>query len=426
MVSGLSRDQYDGSDRVFYDTIRWSLYSGIRITSGPDKGAVYGWKNLSRTSSNLPSYTYPFIYSEITGYAVTFFSWVYSELKTEESLEAAKLSADWIMRNMDLSSSSSLLVAGRVKEGSFKDKGNLSNQIYAFDNGMMIIGLLNLYKITKDSTILSAAENMTKSLLKYFFNESSSKVITAALLDTNFETVSYGKGKWSTVPGAYHSKLALALLPLYHITNNNLYKRITESLCNFAITFQKPNGRFITNPGSEDVTFLHPHLYACEGLIYVGIIQHNTEHLLSGLKGLAWAVSQIKANGGLPRSTHEQDIEQSDCMAQLLRLLIMSNSDLLRKLLNENDDAVVILDTAIERLYKRLLDFYVSENSDSLGVSTGAMRYQLNLESVCSWCTMFSCQALRLWSQRKINEIKGKEIIGKKESGRIEWLDFYI
>jgi hypothetical protein len=113
-------------------------------------------------------------------------------------------------------------------------------------------------------------------------------------------------------------------------------------------------------------------------------------------------------------------------MAQLLRLLIMSNSDLLRKLLNENDHAVVVLDTAIERLYKRLLDFYVSENSDSLGVSTGAMRYQLNLESVCSWCTMFSCQALRLWSRRKISEIKGKEIIGKKESGRIEWLDFYI
>ena len=144
------------------------------------------------------------------------------------------------------------------------------------------------------------------------------------------------------------------------------------------------------------------------------------------MKGLAWAARQIKANGGLPRSTHEQDIEQSDCMAQLLRLLIMCNSDLLRKLLNKNDDAIIVLDTAIERLYKRLLDFYVSENSDSVGVGTGAMRYHLNLESVCSWCTMFSCQALRLWSQRKINEIKGKEIIGKKESGRIEWLDFYI
>ena len=422
---GLSKDQYEGSNRVFYDTIRWLLYSGIRITSGPDKGAVYGWKNLSR-NSNLSSYTYPFIYSEITGYAVTFFSWIYSELKTEESLEAAKLSAGWLIRNMDLSSSSSLLVAGHVKGDNFKDKGNLSNQIYAFDNGMIIIGLLNLYKITKDSTVLSAAENMTKSLLRYFFNESSSEVITAALLDNNFETVSYGKGKWSTVPGAYHSKLALALLPLYHITNNDLYNRITESLCNFATTFQKPDGRFTTNPGSEDVTFLHPHLYACEGLIYAGITQHNTQHLMSGLKGLAWAVRQIKANGGLPRSTYEQDIEQSDCMAQLLRLLILCNSDLLRKLLNKNDDAVVVIDTAIELLHKRLLDFYVSDEPDSVGAGTGAIRYQLNLESVCSWCTMFSSQALRLWSQRKINEIKGKEVKGKKESESIAWLDFYI
>jgi hypothetical protein len=54
------------------------------------------------------------------------------------------------------------------------------------------------------------------------------------------------------------------------------------------------------------------------------------------------------------------------------------------------------------------------------------MRYQLNLESVCSWCTMFSCQALRLWSQRNINAIKGKEVKGKKESESIDWLDFYI
>jgi hypothetical protein len=409
--------------------MRWLLYSGIQITEGQDKGAVYGWKNLSTGSSSLSSYSYPFIYSEITGYAVTFFSWVYSELKTEESLEAAKLSADWIIRNVLLSSSatSSLLVAGRIKEDNFKDKGNLSNQIYAFDNGMIIIGLLNLYKLTKDSTVLSTAENMTKSLIRYFFDDpSSSKVITAALLDTNFKTVSYGKGKWSTVPGPYHSKLALALLPLYHITNNNLYRETTESLCNFTISLQKPDGRFITNPGSKDLTFLHPHLYACEGLIYVGITLRNTEYFVSGLKGLAWAVKQIKPNGGLPRSTQEQDIEQSDCMAQLLRLLIMCNSDLLSELLNKNDAAALVVDTAIELLYKRLLDFYVSEEPDRVGHSRGAMKYQINIESLCTWCTMFSSQALRLYQRRKNNQTRGKGIKSKKEVEDTVWIDFYV
>jgi hypothetical protein len=423
----LNKDEYSGSDRFFCDTMRWLLYSGIRITKGHDRGAVYGWKNLAGTSSTsssgLSSCPYPFIYSEITGYAVTFFSWVYSEIKTEESLEAAKLSADWIIRNIGLtSSSSSLLVAGRIKNSSFTDKGDLSNQIYAFDNGMIIIGLLNLYKLTKDSTVLSAAENMTKSLIQYFFNgRSSSKVITAALLDANFKTVNYGNGKWSTVPGAYHSKLALALFPLYHMTNNSLYNQIAESLCNFAQTLQKSDGRFMTNPGYKDLTFLHPHLYACEGLIYAGINQRNTGHLMSGLKGLAWAVTQIKPNGGLPRSTYDQGIEQSDCMAQLLRLLIMCNSDLLSTVMNKNNDHPIVVDTAIELLYKRLLDFYVSGEPDTVQAGKGAMRYQLNLESLCTWCTMFSSQALRLCSQRKRKEIKDKK--GVED---ITWIDFYI
>ena len=51
------------SDSVISSNVEWLLKSGIRIKSGEDKGALYGWKNL-----NPPSY--PFVYSEITGYAV--------------------------------------------------------------------------------------------------------------------------------------------------------------------------------------------------------------------------------------------------------------------------------------------------------------------------------------------------------------------
>ena len=423
----------DLSDHIFYDTIAWLLYSGIRITDGPDTGAVYGWKNLgdsfpSSSSSALP--TYPFIYSEITGYAVTFFSWVYSELKTYESLESAKLSADWIIRNMS-SSPASLLVAGRTEEDRFVQKGDIANQLYAFDNGVIIAGLLNLYNLTKDSTLLYAAEKNTNSLIRYFFDESS-HAINAALLNTNFKPVIYGKGKWSTVPGPYHSKLALALIELYRVTNNNLYSKVAESLCNFAMTFQKPDGRFITNPDAKNVTFLHPHLYACEGLIYAGINHHqhnNNDYLNAGLKGLVWAMQRIKPNGGLPRSStgeegenidEKEKEEQSDCMAQLLRLLIICDSDLLKEMLKGKDHDMMI-DKSIELLHRRLLHFYISSESDR-----GSFKYHLTLRSACSWCTMFSSQAIRLWSKRKRNELKQKEIKGKRENENVEWIDFYI
>jgi hypothetical protein len=222
-------------------------------------------------------------------------------------------------------------------------------------------------------------------------------------------------------------------MELYRVTNNNLYSKVAESICNFAMTFQKPDGRFITNPDVKNVTFLHPHLYTCEGLIYAGINHQrkNNDFLNAGLKGLIWAMQRIKPNGGLPRSSvsgggeEEEDIdgneneEQSDCMAQLLRLLIMCDSDLLKKMLNRKDDDMI--NRSIELLHRRLLDFYISSESDR-----GAFKYHLGLISACSWCTMFSSQAIRLWNKRKRNELKQKERNGRRENETIEWIDYYI
>ena len=63
---------------IFNDNVKWLLYSGIRIKNGNNIGAVYGWKNLTPPS-------YPFIYSEITGYAITSYVYIYSELKVSRS-----------------------------------------------------------------------------------------------------------------------------------------------------------------------------------------------------------------------------------------------------------------------------------------------------------------------------------------------------
>jgi hypothetical protein len=165
--------------QVFKDNVEWLLHSGIRIRNGPKKGAMYGWKNL-----NPPSY--PFIYNEITGYAITSFLYIYSELGEPKALQAAKDSANWIVKNVRNSSSSSyLLPAGSIETHNFNQKGDLSNQIYAFDNGMVIIGLLNLYKVINDTNLLKYAEKMAKSLIERFFD--GSKLI--AVLDRLYRPI---------------------------------------------------------------------------------------------------------------------------------------------------------------------------------------------------------------------------------------------
>ncbi len=406
-----NRNAHLESNKVLKYNVEWLFHSGIRIRNGPKKGAMYGWKNL-----NPPSY--PFIYNEITGYAITSFLYIYSELGEPEALEAAKDSAYWIVKNIRSSSSSSssyLLPAGSIETHSFNQKGDLSNQIYAFDNGMIIIGLVNLYKVINDTILLKYAENMAKSLIEKFFD--GSKLI--AVLDrlyrpitnnTNLNDSSSGRGrndiKWSTVSGAYHCKLSLALLDLSLLTKNDMYSKVSNSLCEFAQKLQKADGRFATNTNLETMTYLHPHLYACEGLIYAGVRQHNDAYFAAGLKGIRWAAKQVNSlTGGLPRMIGGEFIEQSDCMAQLLRLLILCYFRIEESIEEPSHN----LRDVIEKLHFRLLDFYISEGKDR-----GAIKYHLSLDTACSWCTMFTMQALLLWKKRK------------KFQNVQKWIDYFI
>jgi hypothetical protein len=369
---------YQRSNKIFHANINWLLSSDIQIKNGQNKGALYGWKNLKPVS-------FPFIYSEITGYAITSYCYIYSELGYPTALKAANESSEWILKNMR-----SYLLFARPPVGTVRN--HLSNILYSFDNGMIMIGLINLYKITKDSTLLYSAEDIAKALIERFFDGEK----LTARLDSKYRPISADHNdnagdvvKWSSVSGAYHSKLSMGLLELSRLTNNRSFAQVSNSLCDYAIKLQKSGGQFITNPGS-DIVYLHPHLYACEGLIYSGLNQPNESHFSAGLNGIKWAVKHISSSkGGLFRDTRKESIEQSDCTAQLLRLLILCQSEL-QKSFNRSE-----LSNVIERLHLRLLDFYIPA-----GEAHGAMKYHLAEDTACSWCTMFSMQALNLWKTK--------------------------
>jgi hypothetical protein len=356
---------------------------------------MYGWKNLNPTS-------YPFIYNEIVGYSITAFSWIYSELGQTAALDAAKDASYWVIKNIERYGN--LLPAGRREVDTFNQKGDLSNLIYAFDNGMIMIGLLNLHKLTGDPKFLNYAGAIAKAIIEKFYEESR----MVAVVDQNFKPIVSKQDKeikWSMVPGAYHSKLALGLLELADLTREDSYRNVSFSICNSLKTWQRPNGRFITNPGTH-ITYLHPHLYACEGLIFSGLRECKQDYLTMGLAGLKWAVKTMLCNGGvLPRSTLERRVDQSDCISQLLRLLILCRPRLIEE---TNFLEHSLLDKVIEKLHLRLLDFYIP-----FGYDKGAMKYQISMESACSWCTMFSMQVLGLWERRQ-------------EFERMTWINYFI
>ena len=380
------------SKDVLHCNVEWLLNSGINIKNGGDKGALYGWKYL-----NPPSY--PFVYSEITGYAISCFLWIHSHFGRSDALNAAKVAAEWITKNMN---SEFLLVAGYRKQKNFVEKGDLSSQIYLFDNAMIFAGLLNLYKINREKSLLRLACKMADSLINYFFNGS---LISLALVDKLYRPRESAEKKWSASPGPYLSKLSIAFLELYKETNDVRYAKISNSVCDLSISLQRPDGRFETTPHSE-ITFLHPHLYACEGLIYSSIFQSEKRYLESGIKGIRWAAKQVNSKGGLPRDNSKGSVEQSDAMCQLLRLLILCQSDLL-ELLGES-----LFESTIDLLHKRILDFCIMSSD----INRGGVRYQIGLESACSWCAMFCMQALELWQENTRGLLKRDA----------RWIDFFV
>jgi hypothetical protein len=308
-------ETYQKSNQIFQDNLKWLLNSDIRIKRGKNKGALFGWKNLNPVS-------FPFIYSEITGYSITCFSWIYSQYSNNYALQAAKDASEWIIKNMR-----SYILVTRVSASSNSDETN--SLYYAFDNGMIMIGLLNLYKIIKNPNLLKIAEYMGRTLVDRFFDGLKLTARLDELYNPIIEIKDGGIVKWSTISGSYHSKLSIGLLELSRLTNNKLFKEVSDSICDYAITLQKSNGQFITNPES-DITYLHPHLYSCEGLIFSGLTQSNVNHYTAGLNGIRWAMEQIGWNStrGLTRDTRKESAEQSDCIAQLLRLLILCRSKL--------------------------------------------------------------------------------------------------
>ena len=226
--------------------------------------------------------------------------------------------AEWVNNNFH----SGLMVAGKLVEGRFRMKGDLENQIYSFDNGIIIAGLANLYSISTQVKILDLAKRMADALINKFFD--GNKMF--ALLDKSFTVPEYGEGEWSTEPGSYHSKIAFGLLKLYMILSDPNYRKVTESICDYSPGLQQPECRFLTNSMEPAVTYIHPQLYSCEGLLCAGLVLQNKDYISSSVRGLQWVKKLMDYGGTLPWNTKEPRTNQSDIIAQLLRLLLASDS----------------------------------------------------------------------------------------------------
>lgn len=357
----------------------WLVHSGIQnISDDPKKkGGINSWFDLNKKD-------YPYIYSEITGYGMTTLVFLHQLFQDELFLNQGILAGQWVLKN-------ALDDTGGVKTRDYlspdPEAANYSfesGQLYSFDSGIVLFGLLNIYKKNQDPAFLDAAIKIGNFLINQC--QKSDGAMYAYYDRQKNNPVSEFK-KWSTQSGSFHAKIAMGLYLLYEITTDHKYLKSVERLLDSSLQFQKPDGRFISF-ADHGGTHLHPHAYSCEGLLFVGLKMKNDKYLSAVRRGVEWALNHVRNDGTLNYIYDGEkfnNLERVDALSQVLRLgAYLEQKNMISHAYRDK----------LNNMASRLLAYQKTIDEQVGGFYYGFHDNGEKLNHINSWCTMFALQAL--------------------------------
>jgi len=360
----------------------WLMCSGIQDLKGREAGGFNAWFDLR-------SGQYPYVYSEITGYGITSLLFL-KGFFDEDFVERAILAADWL-RDKAEHKLGGVRTRHYHQDMSESDRYSFeSENIYAFDNGMVLYGLINLFKKCGDRQYLEFSKRIADLLIEKMRRDDG---LFCAVYNHKTGEKTDHTWKWSTQSGSYHAKLALGFTDLYDVTKDNVYRDAVLTLCRKSLDFQEPDGRFITSR-ADNSTHLHPHAYSAEGLLYAGMYFKRDEFILAAVKAVKWALDNQCRDGGIPKKFDGEKFithYRVDILAQILRLGVILDG------IGQLDKSYI---DGLKELRSRLLTFQHLQE----GLQKGGFYYGFTLEGekrnhINSWCSMFAIQALIMFEK---------------------------
>jgi hypothetical protein len=367
MKEELSTTKYNLVDSV----AEWMTSSGIQSP----EGGVYAWYSMETGKHS-------YLYSEITGYAITAFLYLHKLYQKDVYVERAEKAAQWIIAN-------AFSACGGVKTRYFMDDevaddhtSFAGGNIFSFDTAMVLYGFANLYTVTQKPKYIEYAKKMADFLVDRMQKEDGSFV---AIFNEKTGIVPDSTKKWSTQSGSFHAKNALGLVAMYEITRDESYKSAAIRACDFALTLQEENGRFVTDTASG-CTHLHPHCYTIEGLSFVGATFGIERFSAGAERATYWSLSRTDEEGiyetYYPATDTFSDFQRADVLAQVLRVGLL-----------------FVKRESVEHIVHKLLSYRCDQDHD--GEKDGFF-YARTHEHVNFWCTMFALQALALYFDKDL------------------------
>jgi len=371
---------------VLDSSINWLTKTGIYNNDESNKMA-YGGFNAYYDERRK---RYPFVYTEITAYAIQLFLYLFRKFRDKFYLERAKRSADWLL-NVAKSGGKNIRVRGSFLMGYDLLKKRMIPKAYSFDNGICLSALLNIYGETENQRYYQSAREVGSWLINVMQKSDGS---FKPLYDTQRGSYPTNPKNWFEAPGSFHSKIALGLLKLWEVTENSKYLDSARKLCCWTLTQQKVNGQYSSNISSDE-TNTHAHCYTIEGLLHAFGKLGNDDFLKSAIRAAEWLINAQCSDGGLYqvyKNNWHNRIRLTYAASQAIRVWI-----LLYELTGERK----FYDAAIRSLHFVL--GMQSENRRDANAYGGfhdfTKRFVVEMKSstISAWTTIFTIQALLMF-----------------------------
>ncbi len=264
---------------------RWFLESGIQEPSGGV--ARYYRSDLGRNHS---------ISTEITGYAAGTLAWLYGVTGDRRYLDAALRAGRFLVRQ-----------AWDPSLGVFPFEYAVDGQgaaplSYFFDNGIILRGLLSLWRATGDPEFLKTAQKAAPRVAADFW---TGRVFHPVLVLPGKKPAP-GDARWSRTPGCYQLKSALAFYELCEATGRTEFREWYERVLRYSLD---THASFLAGSDPSIMDRLHAYCYFLEGLLPCVDRPECACALIQGIERTGRLLEEIAPW-----------FERSDVRAQLFRL----------------------------------------------------------------------------------------------------------
>jgi uncharacterized protein YyaL (SSP411 family) len=383
------------------NAINWLADSGIRNkTRGSHSfGGVnngYNWRSKE----------YPFVYNEITGYAISSFINIYKSRGNPKFLQYSRDAADYLIQLQ--STEKNKPQYGAIPHSLILPDLNVTEQYWSFDNAIILQGLADLYLETYDKRYYQCALLIAEWLTETMQNRDGSFF---SMYDSQRKEIRHGGVPFDKDFGCLHAKHAIALFKSAHITGNGTFRDSAEKVADWVLSLQRDDGAFWSNTRKKYIV-THSHCYAIEGLFYAYYILRDRRYLQACIHGADWLISRQYQDGALtilagdimPRGISRiegifsalKSLKFSDETAQAARIWLILHS------VTGDDKYIEAADKALQYLSK----IQCLESDDAKMI--GGFYYKIDDtfshgtdENMYTWCTQFSQAAFELYSNRE-------------------------